>query len=539
MKSLCCFSNKSEEQLSNGRGPSHPRTLRPSSSFHVTSTESSSVNFFNPQSRTLSGVTRVGDHESPHRANVNQTNGRALSFVQSISSPFRDHSLTRMQTLGIGQNQAQNGNPPYQNLFMRNIGSPTDRSTRSVDDENVLYSILPNSRSTSNMHSTTMHSPSQFNNQISHPFASPNFYSPTPGMHNPLGGGGNGRFCHCESSRAFSSELHYHPHNPPFRFMNGEMMQPKILTQREYIHFLIPDQKCIVNSSFYWGKMDRHEAELLLNGKPEGAFLLRDSVQDDFTFSISFRRYSRTLHARIEQHKHHFSLDSHDPNVYQSRTINGLLEHYKVPESSLFFEPLLTLPQKRKQPFTLKALARAALCDHVSYDAITFLEIPSQLKDYLREYNYKQVVSGRRFDPFPNHFQCLNSPNSSHWVHSHGCHVTAPLSSPFALHQPYTPGVFGSNNHANGSTRGNFGPTGAQLNLHQPAFSPSHNSSRARPAFYHMNHQHNQRGRCNICNLPGNNNNNSSSSHSNYSHTVLGSPSILQTLSYSSPNNAD
>ena len=101
--------------------------------------------------------------------------------------------------------------------------------------------------------------------------------------------------------------------------------------------------------------MDRHEAEILLNGKAEGAFLLRDSVQDDFTFSISFRRYSRTLHARIEQHKHYFSLDSHDPNVYQSRTINGLLEHYKVPESSLFFEPLLTLPQKRKQPFSLKA----------------------------------------------------------------------------------------------------------------------------------------------------------------------------------------
>lgn len=52
--------------------------------------------------------------------------------------------------------------------------------------------------------------------------------------------------------------------------------------------------------------MDRVEAERLLDGKPEGTFLLRDSAQEDYLFSVSFRKYNRSLHARIEQFNHKF-----------------------------------------------------------------------------------------------------------------------------------------------------------------------------------------------------------------------------------------
>ena len=55
-------------------------------------------------------------------------------------------------------------------------------------------------------------------------------------------------------------------------------------------NFLIPHQREIINCPFYWGKIDRYEAEELLADKPEGSFLLRDSAQDDFVFSVSFRR---------------------------------------------------------------------------------------------------------------------------------------------------------------------------------------------------------------------------------------------------------
>lgn len=42
------------------------------------------------------------------------------------------------------------------------------------------------------------------------------------------------------------------------------------LLQVDYIHCLVPDLKKITNCGFYWGKMDRYEAERLLDGKPEG-----------------------------------------------------------------------------------------------------------------------------------------------------------------------------------------------------------------------------------------------------------------------------
>ena len=75
----------------------------------------------------------------------------------------------------------------------------------------------------------------------------------------------------------------------------------QVHTQVDYTNFLIPCQADIIHCPFYWGKIDRYEAEALLANKPEGSFLLRDSAQDDFVFSVSFRRYSRSLHARIEE----------------------------------------------------------------------------------------------------------------------------------------------------------------------------------------------------------------------------------------------
>ena len=53
----------------------------------------------------------------------------------------------------------------------------------------------------------------------------------------------------------------------------------QVHTQVDYTNFLIPGQKDIIHCPFYWGKIDRYEAEALLANKPEGSFLLRDSAQ--------------------------------------------------------------------------------------------------------------------------------------------------------------------------------------------------------------------------------------------------------------------
>lgn len=171
-----------------------------------------------------------------------------------------------------------------------------------------------------------------------------------------------------------------------------------IHTQVDFRHHLVPDLQQIINSSFYWGVMDRYQAEKLIDNKPEGTFLLRDSAQDEFLFSVSFRRYGRSLHARIEQWNHKFSFDSRDPGVFAADTVCGLIEHYKDPSSCMFFEPMLTHPLHRNFPFSLQHITRAVICSHVSYDNINHLPLPASLKEYLKFYHYKQKIRVRRFD---------------------------------------------------------------------------------------------------------------------------------------------
>lgn len=172
----------------------------------------------------------------------------------------------------------------------------------------------------------------------------------------------------------------------------------RIHTSIDYIHYLVPDLLQITNCSFYWGKMDRYEAEKLLENKPEGTFLLRDSAQEEYLFSVSFRKYGRSLHARIEQWNHLFSFDSRDPGVYASKTVCGLIEHYKDPSCCMFFEPMLTIPLHRNFTFSLQHTSRAAVCSQLTYDDVNQLKLPKLLKAYLKEYHYKQRVRVRIFD---------------------------------------------------------------------------------------------------------------------------------------------
>ncbi|ESO12013.1 hypothetical protein HELRODRAFT_62096 [Helobdella robusta] len=168
-------------------------------------------------------------------------------------------------------------------------------------------------------------------------------------------------------------------------------------TQVDYIHCLVPDLHQITNCNYYWGVMNRYEAEKLLDNKPDGTFLLRDSAQEDFLFSVSFRRYSRSLHARVEQLNHKFSFDSHDLNVFASSSVSGLIKHYKDPSCCMFFEPMLTIPLSRNKPFSLQFICRAIVCSRVKYDGVNLLPIPKCLMEYLQYYHYKHIVRVRQF----------------------------------------------------------------------------------------------------------------------------------------------
>uniref|UniRef100_A0A1I7XM17 SH2 domain-containing protein n=1 Tax=Heterorhabditis bacteriophora TaxID=37862 RepID=A0A1I7XM17_HETBA len=160
----------------------------------------------------------------------------------------------------------------------------------------------------------------------------------------------------------------------------------------EYSYHLVPDIDRILAASFYWGVIDRFRAEELLEGKPEGTFLLRDSAQSEYLFSVSFRRYQRTLHARIEQANHRFGFDILDQSVFSAPTVIQLMENYKDPSRCLFFEPQLTYPLHRDKVFSLQQLCRGAIVSHTTYTGVSYLRLPSKLKQYIREYHYSIPV---------------------------------------------------------------------------------------------------------------------------------------------------
>lgn len=54
---------------------------------------------------------------------------------------------------------------------------------------------------------------------------------------------------------------------------------------------------------WYWGPLGWENAEAKLEDKPDGSFLVRDSSDDRYILSLSFRSQNVTHHTRIEHYK--------------------------------------------------------------------------------------------------------------------------------------------------------------------------------------------------------------------------------------------
>ncbi|XP_062860130.1 suppressor of cytokine signaling 2 [Trichomycterus rosablanca] len=153
------------------------------------------------------------------------------------------------------------------------------------------------------------------------------------------------------------------------------------------------------NTGWYWGRLTANEAKEILQDASEGTFLVRDSSQRDYLFTISAMTSAGPTNLRIEYKEGKFKLDSVllvKPKLKQFDSVVHLVEHYvqlsrtsnktaTSCQANGTVQLLLKTPIYTAMP-SLQHLCRIAI--NKTTRQVQELPLPNRLKDYLTDYTY-------------------------------------------------------------------------------------------------------------------------------------------------------